>query len=168
MTIHKTFINKIHVSGFESEFSSGSPYNMRWITYDASADSSRGGFWVGSYNDNFFQIDKLGNILDTISVTNNTIGEIMSRFMNQYNGLQNAIRNRGNVKQYESDEEFMKSLKKAVMISFDGKQINTSIITDKELINLITKYYQINSKFPYLNINKNVYSHSFKDNNVFI
>ncbi|MBK7639124.1 MAG: T9SS type A sorting domain-containing protein [Bacteroidetes bacterium] len=78
--ISKSIINKIHVSGFESEFSSGSPYNMRWITYDASADSSRGGFWVGSYNDNFFQIDKLGNILDTISVTNNTIGEIYSAF----------------------------------------------------------------------------------------
>jgi hypothetical protein len=78
--ISKSIINKIQVNDFESEFSSGSPYNMRWITYDASADSSRGGFWVGSYNDNFFQIDKLGRILDTISVTNNIIGEVYSTF----------------------------------------------------------------------------------------
>ena len=68
--VSKSILNKIYAT----EFSSGVPpdilnkYNMRWITYDASADSNRGGFWVGNNYKNFSQIDRNGHVLKTIVV----------------------------------------------------------------------------------------------------
>ncbi|MBL0080286.1 MAG: T9SS type A sorting domain-containing protein [Bacteroidetes bacterium] len=65
--ISKSIINKIYASGFNSGINSQSG-NIRWITYDQTADSNRGGFWIGSWYNNFSQIDKQGQVLKTIRI----------------------------------------------------------------------------------------------------
>jgi hypothetical protein len=70
--ITKSIINKIFVNDFYSGFNG----NINWITYDKSADSNRGGFWIGNFYNNFSQIDKQGNVLNTIVVPRDKIGEV--------------------------------------------------------------------------------------------
>jgi hypothetical protein len=68
--ISKSITNKIFVNDFISGIPSsfGNDYNINWITYDSSADSGRGAFWVGNSYNNFSQIDRLGHILKTIRI----------------------------------------------------------------------------------------------------
>ena len=68
----KSIINKIFVNNFYSGFNG----NINWITYDKSADNNRGGFWIGNAYNNFSQIDKQGNVLNTIVVPRDKIGEV--------------------------------------------------------------------------------------------
>jgi len=42
-------------------------FNVRWITYDPTANSNAGGFWVGNFNTDIVQIDMNGNILTNIT-----------------------------------------------------------------------------------------------------
>ncbi len=41
--------------------------NIRWITYDPTANSGAGGFWIGNYDTDILQISMTGALLNTIS-----------------------------------------------------------------------------------------------------
>ena len=75
--VSKSLISKFYVRNFNSGITEfGDYYNIHWIAFDATADNDKGGFWIGSSYSNFFQIDRMGNILNTIVVPTDNIGEV--------------------------------------------------------------------------------------------
>ena len=75
----KSIVNKIFATDFNSGIpSSNFENNISRITYDASADSNKGGFWIGNWYNNFSQIDMMGNILNNIVLPYGKIGSVNS------------------------------------------------------------------------------------------
>lgn len=61
----KTVVNSISTS---------SPDEIRFITYDESADGGNGGFWVGNFNTPIYLISRTGALLTTIPIETHQLG----------------------------------------------------------------------------------------------
>uniref|UniRef100_A0A6C0LQT8 Xrn1 N-terminal domain-containing protein n=1 Tax=viral metagenome TaxID=1070528 RepID=A0A6C0LQT8_9ZZZZ len=103
------------------------------------------------------------NVFDYENITPDNIVSIVNTFNQEYLNLQNLIKNNGSYLYFESNDQFMNSLKKSIMINLDGQYINTIYLSNKEMINLLKKYYYKIKKFPRLMINLNTWSTSILD-----
>ncbi|MFK7972961.1 MAG: T9SS type A sorting domain-containing protein [Bacteroidia bacterium] len=56
-----------------SQFTGTPPDDLRWITYDGSANGGAGGFWVGNFNTSLFLISRTGATLRSIAAGTHTL-----------------------------------------------------------------------------------------------
>jgi len=61
-----TGISSINVVGFSD--------NIRFATYDETADGGNGGFWIGNFNTDLTLVDMMGNILSAVPQDDHTLG----------------------------------------------------------------------------------------------
>lgn len=118
------------------------------------------------HNNLYAQYITLGQIklvFNYMEINSENIVSTVNNFKMEYGNLQNAIKNKGNLYHYETDDQFMLSLKKAAVVIMDDKCINTSYLTNKQMIRLLIDYWKKYRSFPWLNINLNVWSHSIND-----
>jgi 5'-3' exonuclease len=111
----------------------------------------------------YINLGQIKNVLSDIEITPANLVSVYQNFTRKYGELKHAIEINGNYSYFESDEQFMNSLKKGISIIIDGQRINTVYLSNGELVDMIIKYYHHHHKFPKLNINLNTYSHSIED-----
>lgn len=111
----------------------------------------------------YITIGQIKHVFNYLDVDSTNLVEIYNDFRREYSKLQHLIRSNGNILHYEKDERMMDSLKKSLVVIMDGKCINTTYLTNTELIKLLQKYYRKYDSFPWLNINLKTWSHSASD-----
>ena len=102
-------------------------------------------------------------VFSYVEITKENIVSIVNEFKHNYFELQNLIKNGGRVSFYEHNDDFMESLRKSVVIVYRGQAVNTTNLTNNEMIELLRTHYQKFHDFPRLNINLNTYSNSIND-----
>lgn len=118
------------------------------------------------YNNLYTQYISMGQIklvFDYMEINTENLVSTVNDFKREYGNLQNIIKNNGNTFGYESNDRFMASLKKAAVVMMEGKCVNTSYLSNKQMIKLLKEYWAKYRSFPWLNINLNVWSHSITD-----
>ena len=105
---------------------------------------------------------QIKNVFDHIEISADNIETVVDNFRKDYGELKNLINQNRNTREYESDEQFMKSLRKAISITLDGQIVNTVTLTNREVIGLLSKVNEKTKKFPNLMIS--TYSHSYSIN----
>ena len=98
-----------------------------------------------------------------MEINKENVVSVVTQFKHEYDNLKHEIRNRGVLSHFESNDEFMTSLKRCVMMKLDGQVVNTSYLSNKELIGLLIKYFRRTNDFPRLSINLDVFSKSIQD-----
>ncbi|XWV26002.1 putative 5'-3' exonuclease 20 [Tupanvirus soda lake] len=111
----------------------------------------------------YITIGQIKNVFDYMEINSENLVSTFNSFRQEYENLKNLIKNNGNFTYFETHDQFMSSLKKSVMIIMDGQSVNTSYLTNKEMIKLLRDYYRQYRDFPRLNINLNTWSHSIND-----
>lgn len=112
----------------------------------------------------YIKIGQIKYVFGSMEINSENLVGIMNDFIHEYNDLKHAIRQRDNLLYFETNDQFMDSLKKAINITDkDGASVNTLYLKNKELIQLLINYYRQNRDFPKLNINLHTRSHSIKD-----
>lgn len=103
------------------------------------------------------------NIFPTMNIYSETIVGIYTDFKRTYDNLKQAIRNNSNTSYFENNNDFMYTLKRAVNVSIDGQTVNTSYVTNKQMIKILRDTYYKTKDFPRLIINLNTKSISSED-----
>ena len=111
----------------------------------------------------YVTIGKIKNVFDYVEITSDNLNSVYHEFRQEYDELQQAIRRGENLFRFESNDKFMYSLKKCIVVIIDDQQVNTSSLTNKELLKLIITYYRKYREFPWIDINLNTWSHSISD-----
>ena len=111
----------------------------------------------------YITIGQIKNVFDYMEINSENLVSTFNDFRHEYDNLKNLIRNNGNFTYYETHDQFMTSLKKAIVVVVDGQPVNTLYLTNKEMIKLLKDYYRQYRDFPKLNINLNTWSHSITD-----
>ena len=111
----------------------------------------------------YVSIGQIKNVFDYMEINAENLVPTFNEFRQEYENLKHTIKQNGNLSYFETDERFMGSLKKAVIVVMDGQAVNTTYLANKEMIKLLKRYYQKNRDFPRLNINLNMWSHSITD-----
>lgn len=118
------------------------------------------------YNDfynRFRDAGRLRSIFDYLTINSKNIHEIVNQFRQEYEMLKGIIRNGGSYIAFESNDQFMSSLKKCIDIRVENQQVNATYLTNQQLIELIKKQYTTNQNFPRLDLSLNEFSHSIND-----
>lgn len=118
------------------------------------------------YNDLYAKYINLGqikNVFDYVDINPENLVSVYQEFMREYENLKNVIKNNGNYTYFLTHDQFMSSLKKCLRVEIDGATVNTSYLTNKELVRLLQDYYRKNREFPRVTINLNTRSHSIND-----
>lgn len=111
----------------------------------------------------YINIGQIKNVFSQYEITSENLVSIITQFRDDYEQLKNLIKNNGKFTYFETNDDFMESLKKSINIIIDNKAVNTTFLTNSKMIELLKKYYTINKNFPYLNINLSTYSTSIAD-----
>lgn len=111
----------------------------------------------------YITVGQMKNVFDYMEINAENIVSTYNSFRKEYDDLKNVIKNNGNLTYYETNDQFMNSLKKSALVIIDGSCVNTSYLTNKEMIDLLKRYYRKYRDFPRLNINLNTWSHSIND-----
>lgn len=111
----------------------------------------------------YVAVGQMKNVFDYMEINSENIVSVYNEFRQEYENLKNLIKNNGNFAYYETNDQFMNSLKKSVIIAMDGQNITTSYLNNKEMIRLLKDYYRKYRDFPRLNINLNERTHSIQD-----
>ena len=111
----------------------------------------------------YITVGQIKKVFDYVEINSENLVPVFNNFRQEYDNLKQAIRQNGNLSYFESFDQFMNSLKKAVMVEIDGQKVTTSYLSNKEMIRLLKTYYHKTRDFPRLNINLNMWSHSIMD-----
>jgi len=111
----------------------------------------------------YITIGQIKNVFDYVEIDSENLVPIFNKFRQDYEQLKNIIKRNGNFTYFETNDRFMNSLKKSAVVVIDGDCVNTSYLSNKEMINLLKNYYRKYQDFPWLNINLNTWSHSITD-----
>lgn len=111
----------------------------------------------------YMSLGQIKNVFDYAEVSAENIVSLYNDFMAKYGDLKNLIKNNGNFSFFETNNQFMNSLKRSIVVKVDNQAINTSNLNNKEMIKLLKDYYRKNKSFPWLNINLNTWPHSVLD-----
>ncbi|AUV58594.1 5-3 exonuclease [Bandra megavirus] len=111
----------------------------------------------------YITIGQIKNVFNYVEITSENLKGVYDIFTREYGDLKNLIKNNGNFTYFETNDLFMNSLKKSVLVFMDGQCVNTSYLSNKEMIKLLRTYYIKYREFPRLNINLNTWSHSIDD-----
>lgn len=118
------------------------------------------------HNDFYNKYIKAGilkDAFDYIEVSNENVVSIYRDFMTKYGDLQNIIRNNRSTASIESDDRFMNTLKKTVVIGENGQTTGSATMTNKDLIDLLKSVFRKTNNFPRVSINLNTFSTSIND-----
>lgn len=97
-------------------------------------------------------------VFSHMEINEENVVSTVTQFKQEYGTLTNLIRQNGDYMLYTGNELFMNSLKRAVNLTIDDKQINTIYLTNKEFLGMLKSYYNKVRDFPRLNINLNTYT----------
>jgi 5'-3' exonuclease len=111
----------------------------------------------------YITIGQIKNVFDYMEINSENLVSTYNSFRQEYENLKNLIKNNGIFTYFETNDRFMNSLKKSVVVNMDGQCVNTSYLSNKDMIKLLKDYYKKYRDFPWLNINLNTWSHSIKD-----
>lgn len=111
----------------------------------------------------YITIGKIKYVFDYMEINSENLVSTYNYFRMEYENLKHDIKQNANLSYYETNDQFMTSLKKALDIKMDNQLVNTTYLTNKELIKLIRDYYRKYRDFPRLSINLNTWSHSIYD-----
>lgn len=111
----------------------------------------------------YITIGQIKNVFSYMEISSENLVSTYNWFRREYDQLKNAIKNNGDLGYFETHEQFMSALKKSAVVIMDGQCVNTSYLTNKEMIKLLTEFYDQYRDFPWLNINLNTWSHSISD-----
>jgi 5'-3' exonuclease len=111
----------------------------------------------------YITLGQIKYVFDYMEINIENLVPTYNEFRQQYEDLKHQIRHHGNYTYYITNDRFMESLKKSAIVIIDGQCINTSYLTNKEMIKLLIDYYRKYRDFPRLNINLNTWSHSISD-----
>lgn len=111
----------------------------------------------------YINIGQIKNAFSYMEINEENLVSTYQHFRNEYENLKNAIKNNRNLFYFETHDQFMESLKKSISVTMNNQVINTTYLTNKEMIQLLANYYQANREFPKLSINLNTYSKSIRD-----
>lgn len=106
---------------------------------------------------------QIKNVFSYMEINSENIVSVYNEFMREYGDLKNLIKNNGNLTYFETNDQFMNSLKKSICIIMDDQCVNTSYLSNKDTIKLLRNYYVKTREFPRVNINLNTWSHSTDD-----
>lgn len=111
----------------------------------------------------YINIGQIKNIFDYMDINSENLVSTFNNFKHEYEDLKNLIKNNGNYLYFETNDQFINSLKKSLNVIMDNQIVNTTYLTNKEMIQLLKNYYRMNRDFPKLNVNLNTYSISIHD-----
>jgi 5'-3' exonuclease len=111
----------------------------------------------------YITIGQIKYVFDYMEINSENLVSTYNQFSQEYGNLKNLIKNNGNFTFFETNDQFMTSLKRAAVINIDGVGVSTSYLSNKEMIKLLKDYYRKSKDFPRLNINLNTWSHSIND-----
>ena len=111
----------------------------------------------------YITIGQIKNVFDYMEINAENLVSTYNGFRHEFEDLKKAIKHNGNLNYFETDTRFMSSLKKSAVVIMDGQCVNTSYLTNKEMIKLLKDFYLKYRDFPWLNINLNTWSHSIND-----
>lgn len=111
----------------------------------------------------YISFGKIKKAFPNANVNANTVVPVFNDFMSTYYNLQNKIRQNGNLISFESDNEFMTTLKLTLNLMVDGKSVNVSYLSNSQVLRELSKFWATNKKFPRLDINLNERTHSIRD-----
>lgn len=111
----------------------------------------------------YITVGKIKNVFDYMEINAKNIVSTVISFKNEYEELQRLIKNNGRLLYFETNDQFMSSLKKCISIKTDGVSVNTTYLTNKEMIDVLKSYYSKTRQFPRLDINLNTWSRSIND-----
>jgi 5'-3' exonuclease len=105
-------------------------------------------------------------VFDYIEISTENVVSVVNGFKAEYGNLQHLIKQNQNLLYYETSDEFMSSLRKAIQIKIDDTVSNVTYLSNKEIIALLKKYYKSTNDFPRLLINLDTYSTSINDKHI--
>ena len=111
----------------------------------------------------YINFGQLRNIFDYEQLSSENILSVISDFRQEYENLKNLIRNNGDYTYFKNNDQFMESLKKSVTICMDNLAVNTTYLTNVEMINLLTTFYRKQRDFPKVNVNLKLFSRKSSD-----
>ena len=111
----------------------------------------------------YITIGQIKNVFSYLNINSENLMAIFNEFKHDYEDLKHHIKNRKNLTNFETSDRFMESLKKSVLVIVDDQCVNTSYLSNKEMLSVLQKYYYKYRDFPRLNINLNTWSHSIND-----
>ena len=111
----------------------------------------------------YITVGQIKNVFDYMEINFENIVSTYNNFRKEYETLKHAIRTRGELLYFETHDQFMRSLKKSLLVIIDDQPVNTTYLSNKEMISVLQKYFRKYNDFPRLNINLNSYSHSITD-----
>lgn len=97
------------------------------------------------------------------NINQSTLFPVYNNFMKTYGDLKRALDDDASTGIFEADEDFMTSLKKALRVIIDGKQVNTSVLTNEQLMELLRDYKADEGRYPGVIINLRTKSTSIQD-----
>lgn len=111
----------------------------------------------------YITIGQIKNVFDYMEINSENLVSTYNEFRQEYENLKNTIKQNGNIMPYETNTRFIGSLKKAAVVIMDEQCVNTSYLSNKDMVKLLKDYYRKYRDFPWLNINLNTWSHSIND-----
>lgn len=111
----------------------------------------------------YVSVGQIKNVFKDTDINSESLVPVFNAFRQEYENLKHVIRQNGNMTYYETYDQFMGYLKKAINITEDGNPINTTYLSNKDMIRVLRKYFHKYRDFPRLNINLNTWSHSITD-----
>lgn len=111
----------------------------------------------------YITIGQIKNVFDYMEINSENLVSTVNGFKQEYEDLKNLVKHNGNFTYFETHDQFMGSLKKSIAIIMDGQTVNTSYLSNKDIIKLLKNYYRKYKDFPRLGINLNTWSHSITD-----
>jgi 5'-3' exonuclease len=111
----------------------------------------------------YIKIGQIKDVFDYMEINSENLVSIYNEYRYEYENLKNLIKNNGSYTYFETNDQFMSSLKKSINIIMDGQSVNITYLSNRDMIKLLQNYYRKYHDFPKLNINLNTYSHSITD-----
>jgi 5'-3' exonuclease len=105
-------------------------------------------------------------VFDYMEISGENIVSVVNGFKVEYGNLQHLIKQNQNLLYYETNNEFMDSLRKSIQIKIDDTTSNITYLDNKETLALLKKYYKTTNEFPRLLINLDTFSTSINDKHI--
>lgn len=111
----------------------------------------------------YMTIGQIKYVFDYMEINSENLVSTFNYFRKEYENLKHDIKQNANLIHYETNNQFMTSLKRALVVVMEDQPVNTTYLTNKELTKLLRDFYRKKHDFPWLNINLNTWSHSITD-----
>lgn len=111
----------------------------------------------------YLKLGIIKTVFDYANINQKTLFTVYNGFTQTYGDLKRALDRDDSTGIFEADTDFMSSLKKALKITVNGKQINATTLSNDQLMELLKDIKADTGKYPGLIINLQTRSTSVKD-----